>query len=55
MPAHKWTFAPRFRRSAFGWKSALPIQRIKEAISEIRSVARIDPVLGAEGAVLLLE
>jgi len=55
MPAHKWTFAPRFRRSAFGWKSALPIQRIKEAISEIRSAARIDPVLGAEGAVLLLE
>jgi hypothetical protein len=55
MPAHKWTFAPRFRRSAFGWRSALPIQRIKEAISEIRSAARVDPVLGAEGAVLLLE
>ncbi|SAL82266.1 hypothetical protein AWB67_06077 [Caballeronia terrestris] len=55
MPAHKWTFAPRFRRSAFGWRSALPVQRIKEAISEIRSAARVDPVLGAEGAVLLLE
>lgn len=54
-PAHKWAFAQRFRRATFGWKSDLPIQRIKEALAEIKQVARIDPVLAAEGAVLLLE
>lgn len=53
--AHPWQFAPRFRRHAFGWRSDLPIQRIKEALSEIKQVGRKDPVLAAEGAVLLLE
>ncbi|WP_175684820.1 hypothetical protein [Burkholderia anthina] len=52
---HRWTFAARFRRNAFGWKSALPIQRLKEAVAEIRQVARTDALLAAEGAVLLLE
>ncbi|MGC2083591.1 MAG: hypothetical protein WA702_09560, partial [Bradyrhizobium sp.] len=52
---HKWTFATRFRRGAFGWKSALPIQRLKEALGEIRQIARADPVLAADGAVALLE
>ncbi|WP_250504305.1 hypothetical protein [Caballeronia sp. AZ7_KS35] len=51
----KMDFASRFRRNAFGWRSSLPIQRLKEAVSEIRSAARADRVLGAEGAVLLLE
>ncbi len=40
---------------AFGWRSEPAIQRIKQAVSEIRKTARRDPVLGAEGAVLLLE
>src|SRR3954453_16283983 len=53
--AHKWAFATRFRRGAFGWKSALPIQRLKEALAEIRQVARTDPLLAADGAVALLE
>lgn len=53
--AHKWEFAPRFRRNAFGWRSDTPIQRIKEALAEIKQVARKDPALAAEGAVLLLE
>ncbi|REG58587.1 hypothetical protein B0G80_1246 [Paraburkholderia sp. BL6669N2] len=53
--SHRWTFAARFRRNAFGWKSALPIQRLKEAVVEIRQVARSDVILAAEGAVLLLE
>ncbi|MGF6638255.1 hypothetical protein [Paraburkholderia sp. MM6662-R1] len=53
--SHKWVFAARFRRGAFGWKSALPIQRLKEALTEIRQVARADPVLAADGAVALLE
>lgn len=52
---HKWTFRARFRRGAFGWKSRPAIQRIKEAVSEIKKVRRKDPVLAAEGAVLFLE
>ncbi|CAB3731640.1 hypothetical protein LMG22037_05628 [Paraburkholderia phenoliruptrix] len=54
-PSHKWTFSARFRRGAFGWKSALPIQRLKEAVTEIRQIARSDHVLAADGAVTLLE
>lgn len=55
MPTHKWQFAPRFRRNAFGWRSDTAIQRLKEALVEIKVMAKKDPVLGAEGAVLLLE
>lgn len=55
MSAHKWQFTPRFRRHAFGWRSDTPIKRIKEAVSEIKQVARKDPVLAAEGAIKLLE
>jgi hypothetical protein len=53
--AHPWAFRARFRREAYGWRSALPIARIKEAVTEIKAVARNDPVLGAEGAILFLE
>jgi hypothetical protein len=52
---HKWAFAPRFRRGSFGWKSRPAIQRVKEALSEIKKTARKDPLLAAEGAVLFLE
>ena len=52
---HKWTFAPRFRRHAFGWRSQTPIKRIREAVSEIKKVARKEPGVAAEGAVLFLE
>lgn len=55
MTAHKWQFASRFRRHAFGWRSDMPLQRIKEAITEIKQVARKEPVLAAEGAIVLLE
>ncbi len=55
MSAHKWQFACRFRRHAFGWRSDTPVQRIKEAITEIKQVARKEPVLAAEGAITLLE
>ncbi|MFW8600228.1 hypothetical protein ACOHYD_01930 [Desulfobacterota bacterium M19] len=51
---YKWTFTSRFRRHAYGWRSQTPIKRIKEAVSEIKSASRKDPILGAEGAVLLL-
>jgi hypothetical protein len=55
MTAHKWQFAPRFRYHAFGWRSDKPIQRIKEALSEIKQVAKKEPKLAASGAVLFLE
>jgi len=52
---HPWEFRRRFRRGAFGWRSKLPVERVKQAVSEIKRVARRDPQLGAEGAVLFLE
>jgi len=52
---HQWQFRARFRRQAFGWKSLPAIQRVKEAVSEIKKVARKDPILAAEGAVVFLE
>jgi len=52
---HKWVFRARFRRNAFGWKSQPAIKRIKEAVAEIKKVARKDQVLAADGAVVLLE
>lgn len=55
MSTYKWQFLPRFRRNAFGWKSEQPIHRIREALSEIKQVARKEPILAAEGAVLFLE
>jgi tetratricopeptide (TPR) repeat protein len=53
--AARWKFTRRFRRGAFGWKSKPAIERVRQAVSEIKTVARRDPVLGAEGAVLFLE
>jgi hypothetical protein len=53
--SHKWEFRARFRRHAFGWKSQPAIQRIKEAVAEIKKIARKDAVLAAEGAVLFLK
>ena len=52
---HKWEFKARFRRRAFGWKSQPAIQRLKQAVCEIKKVARKDPVLAADGAVTLFE
>ena len=53
---HKWIFPVRFRTGAYGWKaSRLACQRLREAVSEIKKVAKKDPVLGAEGAVRLME
>lgn len=53
---HAWAFRARLRRAAFGWRgSRLAIERIAEALAEVRTVARQDPAAAAEGAVLLLE
>jgi len=53
--SYKWAFRPRFKAQAFGWRSVLPIKRIKEAVVEIKKAARKDKILGAEGAVIFLE
>src|SRR5512140_3009673 len=53
--AHRWEFKGRFRRHAFGWKSQPAIQRVKQAVAEIKKASRKDPVLAAEGAVAFIE
>jgi hypothetical protein len=53
--AHKWEFKARFRRNAFGWKSQPAITRVKQAVAEIKKVAKKEPVLAGEGAVLFIE
>ena len=50
-----WSFAPRFRRGAFGWRSDPAITRIREAIAEIKAANRKDAIRAAEGAVLFLQ
>lgn len=52
---HRWQFRARFRRGAFGWKSQPALQRVREAVSEIKRLARQSPMVAAEGAVLFLE
>lgn len=53
---HKWAFPARFRAGAYSWKaSRLACQRLREAVSEIKKVAKKDPLIGAEGAVRLME
>ena len=53
---HKWTFPSRFRAGAYSWKaSKLACQRLREAVSEIKKVAKKNPLIGAEGAVRLME
>lgn len=53
--AQKWAFKARFRRHAFGWKSQPAITRIKQAVAEIKKVAKKEPLLAAEGAIAFLE
>ena len=52
---HTWVFKTRFRRHAFGWRSQPAIQRVTQAVTEIKKVARTDAALAAEGAVALIE
>jgi len=54
--SHAWAFRASLRRNAFGWKGTRKaIERLNEAVGEIERVARTDPALAGEGAVLLLE
>jgi hypothetical protein len=54
--SHSWAFRASFRRRAFGWRATRKaIERLNEAVGEIERMARTDPALAGEGAVLLLE
>lgn len=52
---YQWEFKPRFRRRAFGWRSQPAIARVKQAVLEIKRIAKKDPLLAADGAVVFLE
>ncbi len=52
---HPWAFRARFRANAFGWKSPPAIARVREAVAEIKKVAKSEPLVAADGAVLFLE
>ena len=52
----KWQFKTKFRANAYGWRgSKLAITRLKEAVREIRTVAKADPVAAGDGCVALME
>lgn len=54
--SRKWQFKTKFRTSAYGWRgSKLANSRLKEAASEIRAVAKSDPVAAGDGVVALME
>ncbi|MDQ2992222.1 MAG: DUF3579 domain-containing protein [Candidatus Eremiobacteraeota bacterium] len=54
--ARTWLFTSRFRKGAFGWKgSKTAVERIAQAVAEIKKAARTDRVAAAEGAITLIE
>ncbi|MDP1691755.1 MAG: hypothetical protein Q8L49_07365 [Burkholderiaceae bacterium] len=54
--AHAWAFRASLKRRAFGWRGTRKATlRLNEAVGEIERMARTDPALAGEGAVLLLE
>jgi len=55
MATHKWKFKAHFRTGAYGWKgTALASKRMKEAVSEVKKVARTDSALAGKGAIELM-
>jgi len=55
-PAHKWAFKSGMRAGAYSWRSsAKAIDRLKSASAEIRAVARLEPVIAAEGVIALAQ
>lgn len=54
MSNHKWTFKSYFRKEAYGWNgTAKASKRMKEAVSEIKKVAKTDSALAGEGVIEL--
>jgi hypothetical protein len=53
---YPWAFRASLKRHAFGWKGTRKaVERLSEAVAEIERMARSDPALAGDGAVLLLE
>jgi len=53
---HKWAFKAGMRAGAYSWRSsAKAAARLKTASSEIRAVARSEPVVASEGVIALAE
>ena len=51
---HKWNFKSHFRREAYGWNgTAKASKRMKEAVSEIKKIAKKESSLAGEGVVEL--
>lgn len=54
MAKHKWKFKSYFRREAYGWNgTAKASKRMREAVSEIKKVAKKDSALAGEGVIEL--
>ena len=54
MGKHNWAFKRHFRGEAYGWKgTATASKRMREAVSEIKKIARKDSSLAGEGVVEL--
>lgn len=53
---YSWKFKPKMRARSYGWQGTQKATtRLKEAVSEIKAVARKDPILAGEGVVCLME
>lgn len=50
-----WHFTHRIRPNAFGWRTPPAVSAVKAAVTEIKRVAKSDPVRAGEGAVMFLE
>lgn len=54
MSKHKWKFKSCFRREAYGWNgTAKASKRMKEAVSEVKKIAKKDSALAGQGTVEL--
>lgn len=53
---HKWAFKLHLKRHVFHWRSTpQAIARIKQALAEIKKVAKTDPTVAAIGAIEFIE
>lgn len=56
VPKYKWDFASKFRKGAYPWNGTAKAQAaLKQALSELKSAARDNAGLAAEGATVLLQ
>ena len=55
-PVQKWQFKARMRARSYNWRgTALATARLKASVSEIKKVAKTDPVVAGDGVVSLME